>query len=313
MIEIHWRGGRPGADGPFYALVIVALGLLAGLAGFIVRYAPTVVERATDACLTVAEGAATAGSALLVPWSVTSIIVGFAAVTIIWQLVATRLMMRRLLENAQPLPASVAAAARRAALAAVDYVEDDRAFAFCYGVTRPRVCVSSALVDMLTPIELEAVLLHERHHLVSRDPLKVLISRALGMGLFFLPVAHDLRDRYLAGKEIAADASAAETVQSELPLASALLKLLSQGDQGLPSTVAAIGAFNVTEERIQRILRGGAGGRAYLERRRLLLSAFVVAVIFAASYLPVAIGGANAMASECSQISLASDLSGNTR
>ncbi|MFN8499895.1 MAG: M56 family metallopeptidase [Anaerolineae bacterium] len=313
MIEIHWRGGRPGADGPFYALVILALGLLAGLAGFIVRYAPAVVERATDACMTVAESAASAGSALLVPWSVTSIIVGFAVVTIIWQLAATRILMRRLLQHALPMPASLAAAADLAGLAEVDYVADERAFAFCYGVTRPRVCVSSALVEMLTPIEMEAVLLHERHHLVSRDPLKVLLSRALGTGLFFLPAARDLRDRYMVGKEIAADASAAQAVQSELPLASALLKLLSQGDQGLPSTVAAIGAFNVTEERIQRILKGGAVGRASLERRRLLASTLVVVAIFAASYLPLAVSNANAMPGECSQISLASDLSGNTR
>ena len=313
MIEIHWRGGRPGADGPFYALVIIGLGLLAGLAGFIVRYAPAVAERATDACLTVAESAATMGTALIVPWSMTSIIVGFAAVTVLWQLAATRLMMRRLLDNRLAPPACLLEAAQSADLSDIDFVADERAFAFCYGVLKPRVCVSSGLVDLLSPVELHAVLLHERHHLMSRDPLKVLTSRALGTGLFFLPAAHDLRDRYLVGKEIAADASAAEAVNSELPLASALLKLLCQGDQGLPSTVAAIGAFNVTEERIQRILQGGAGGRACVEGRRLLASAVVVAAIFAASYLPLALNNASAMPGECSQVSIASNLSGNTR
>ncbi len=312
MIEIHWRGGRPGADGPFYALVIVALALLAGLAGFIVRYAPAVAERATDACMTVAESAATMGTALIVPWSVASIVIGFAVVTAVWQLVATRLMMRHLLDNRLPIPASLAQALARAELLDVDFVADDRAFAFCYGVLRPRVCISSGLVDLLAPAELEAVLLHEHHHLVSRDPLKVLISRALGVGLFFLPAASDLRDRYLVGKEIAADASAAETVCSELPLASALLKLLSRG-QELPSTVAAIGAFNVTEERIQRILRGGSGGRAYVEGRRLLASAAVVAAIFAASYLPLALSSTTPIPGECSQVSVAAELSGNTR
>ena len=283
MIEIHWRGGRPGADGPFYALVILGLGLLAGLAGFIVRYAPAVVERATDACMTVAESAATMGTALIVPWSMTSIIVGFAVVTVVWQLVATRLLMRSLLANRLPAPAFLTEAAARAELPDIDFVADERAFAFCYGVLNPRVCVSSGLVELLSPIEMHAVLLHERHHLVSRDPLKVLVSRALGMGLFFLPAAHDLRDRYLVDKEIAADASAAEAVSSEIPLASALLKLLSQGDQGLPATVADIGAFNVTEERIQRMLQGGAGGRAYVETRRLLASALVVVAIFVVS------------------------------
>lgn len=302
MIEIHWRGGRPGADGPFYALLILGLGLLAGLLGFILHHSPAVAAAATDACISVVETASVVSSALLVPWTVVSIVVGFGLVTSLWQLVATRSLVRRLMASRVPTPPELRAAAEAVDVTALDLVEDEQPFAFCYGLLKPRVCLTTGLLDLLSPAELRAVLLHERHHQLSRDPLKILVSRSLSVGLFFLPAAHDLRDRFMVGKEMAADASAAETVQSELPLASALLKLLARGESGLPSSVAAIGAFNVTEERIQRMLRGGPVGQARLDARRLAATALVIAGIFAASYLPLAAASVSAAPEECGTV-----------
>lgn len=305
MIEIHWRGGRPGADGPFYALISIGLGLLAGLLGFIVRYSPVAAAQFADTCLAVAESAQSLSTALLVPWTFVSIILGFAIVSVIWQLVATRHLLTTLLARRLPTPDHVVRAAQATGIEDVDLVEDARPFAFCYGFFNPRVCVTTGMLNLLNAEELRAVLLHERHHVVSRDPLKILISRALSIGLFFLPAAQDLRDRYLVGKEIAADASAASTVRSEVPLASALLKLLSHGGATLPSTVAAIGAFNLTEERIQRMVRGAPVGLARLDGRRLLMSLVVIVVMFVASYLPLATAAnAGATVDECLQVSV---------
>lgn len=305
MIEIHWRGGRPGADGPFYALLSIGLGLLAALLGFIVRYSPVAAAQLVDTCVAMVESAQTLSTALLIPWTFVSIILGFAIVSIFWQLGATHHLLSTLLARQVSIPDRLQRVALAAGIPVVDLVEDERPFAFCYGFFKPRVCVTTGMLNLLNADELRAVLLHERHHVVSRDPLKILISRALGIGLFFLPAAKDLRDRYLVGKEIAADASAALTVRSEVPLASALLKLLSHGGATLPSTVAAIGAFNLTEERIQRMVRGTPVGPARLDGRRLLMSGVVIVVMFLASYWPLATA-ANAMASvdECSQVTV---------
>ena len=302
MIEIHWRGGRPGADGPFYALLILGLGLLAGLLGFILHHSPTVAAYETETCIAVAETAIALSSALLVPWTVISVVVGFALVTSLWQMLATRALIRRLLASAVPAPPELRAAAQAVDVTDIDLVADERPFAFCYGLLQPRVCLTTGLLDLLSSAELRAVLLHERHHQLSRDPLKILVSRSLSVGLFFLPAAHDLRDRYLVGKEMAADASTAQAVQSELPPASALLKLLALGGAGLPSSVAAIGAFNVTEERIQRMVRGGPVGQARLDVRRLLATAVVIVGIFAASYAPLASVTAAAAPEECGSV-----------
>ncbi len=301
MIEIRWRGGRPGADGPFYALLILGLGLLAALLGFIAHHSSALAARAVDTCLAVADSVAAIPSALLIPWAVVSVMVGFAVVAAVWQVLATRALLAGLLRHRSEAPDELARAVEAAGLSGVDLVDDERPFAFCYGLLRPRVCLTTALVDLLAPRELEAVLRHERHHQASRDPLKILVSRSLGVGLFFLPAAQDLLDRYMVGKEVAADAEAAGAVRSELPLASALLKLLSHGGATLPSTVAAIGAFNLTEERIQRMVCGAPVGRARVDVRRLALSGLVIAVIFAASYLPLAASSAP-VSDECGQV-----------
>lgn len=101
-------------------------------------------------------------------------------------------------------------------------VEEPRAQAFCAGLLRPRVYLSSGALARLSPAELEAVLAHERHHLERRDPLRLLVARVLADALFFLPSLRRLADRYGALSEVAAD-QAATRVAGPSTVASALL------------------------------------------------------------------------------------------
>ena len=59
--------------------------------------------------------------------------------------------------------------------------------AFCAGWLRPRVYVSTAVLDRLSEGELRAVLAHEQHHGALRDPLRLAVGRVLCQALFFLP------------------------------------------------------------------------------------------------------------------------------
>jgi len=95
--------------------------------------------------------------------------------------------------------------------------------AFCAGLLRPRVYVSSGALMTLTREELGAVLAHEAHHARLRDPLRILFSRVLGEALFFLPGVRQLGERYGALAEVAADQAAVRTAGGRAPLASALL------------------------------------------------------------------------------------------
>jgi len=94
--------------------------------------------------------------------------------------------------------------------------------AFCAGLWRPRVYVSTGALGSLGPDELDAVLAHEAHHARLRDPLRVLITRTLSDALFFLPAVRRLAERYGALAELAAD-QAAVRAHGPQPLASARL------------------------------------------------------------------------------------------
>src|SRR5690606_42011412 len=60
---------------------------------------------------------------------------------------------------------------------AVAVIESDAAFAYCTGVLRPRVVVSRALVDRLTPRQLEIVLAHEHAHEIGRASCREMVER----------------------------------------------------------------------------------------------------------------------------------------
>lgn len=86
--------------------------------------------------------------------------------------------------------------------------EDEQAQAFCAGVLRPRVYVSTGAVRVLPEAELRAVLAHERHHRDQRDPLRIALGRVVARALFFMPVLARLHARYCGIAELAADDAA---------------------------------------------------------------------------------------------------------
>jgi len=87
-------------------------------------------------------------------------------------------------------------------------VPDERLRAFCAGLIRPRVYISSGAVALLDEHALRAVLAHERHHASRRDPLRSAAGRVLARALFFIPGLGDLVDRQEALAELSADESA---------------------------------------------------------------------------------------------------------
>jgi beta-lactamase regulating signal transducer with metallopeptidase domain len=207
-----------------------------------------------------------------------------AALALGHQLWATRQVMRRVLAARVDAPARVRTAAAAAGVPGVDVVADPSVFTFCYGFIRPRVCLSTGLIALLDEAELRAVLRHEAHHARHRDPLKILVSRTVASGLFFLPLAGALRNSFLARKEICADAEATRP-ETDYSLARALVKMLTAERPSWPAGVLAIGAFSPTEARIQNLLQPGAATPELLPSAvDWIVSAALVAGIFGFSY-----------------------------
>lgn len=198
-------------------------------------------------------------------------------------------LMNTLLARQVPIPAPLSDLIVAVGLAGrVDLVESAQPIGFCYGLRRPRVCLAVGLVMVLSHRELEAVLRHEAYHVRNRDPLRMLVGRALAATFFFVPSCHDLLAHYHRHVEVIADRAAVRQMGEVHSLASALDKLLDAPNSGFASLPGVSGG--ALELRIDSLL----GKPAKLSIRtmvpRLALSAVGILVIAAPAVLPFIIG-----------------------
>jgi Zn-dependent protease with chaperone function len=173
------------------------------------------------------------------------------ALRVAWPTARGHRALRRLLRTAaRPLPAPVRVAASRLGIAdGVEVVAVGEAFAVTHGLIRPRILLSTGLVDALDVAELAAVLVHERHHLMRRDPLLLLAARLLAGYAWFLPLLRWWAQRLALQRELAAD-RAATTSAGVAAVAGALLKL---ADLPTPAAVAAVNPMGNLPDRIAQL------------------------------------------------------------
>ena len=122
---------------------------------------------------------------------------------------------------------------------------DDRPQAFCAGLLRPRIYLSTGAVSILDSHELDAVIAHEAHHAAQLDPLRILLAAVLRDALFFLPIMRHVADRYGALAEIAADEAAVRHCSDRAALASAMLTFDAR---------APAGTVGIAPERVDHLL-----------------------------------------------------------
>ena len=148
--------------------------------------------------------------------------------------------------------------------------------AFCFGLFRPRICISTGLAEALTQKELTAVLLHEDHHRLHFDPLRGLLAEVAVVMLFFLPVAAELSDLFSTSLELAADRHAVRFA-GRPSLAGALQKLLTH-PHALQLSVPGIAGLNATETRIAELL-GDRANAPRLSTRNLVVSSVIIMLV----------------------------------
>jgi Zn-dependent protease with chaperone function len=172
---------------------------------------------------------------------------------------------------------------RMAIAAAVDvYVlPSSRPLAFSFGLVRPRVVVSSALLSELSPAEQAAAIWHEAHHVRHHEPLKCFIARLAASTFFWLPLLADLLERYLLAKELTADRLAARKA-GVAALAGAL-------SAAVPSPAATAGLADFASARIQRLFDPDAELPQLFSRRRLVLSTLVASCLALTLLLPATV------------------------
>jgi len=155
-------------------------------------------------------------------------------------------------------------------------VFDDQApQAFCVGLLRPRIYLSSGAVAALDPGALYAVIAHERRHRDRRDPMRVLLATALSEALFFLPVVSRLRDRFVAVLELDADDAAIAAGGGDPAALAAAMVLFD-------ASASPAGAMGIAPERVDHLLGRPAPWR--LPSRQVAIGALTVMAVLVACW-----------------------------
>jgi len=153
----------------------------------------------------------------------------------------------------------------------VRVVAGARPLAFCAGLLRPRVYVSEGALEALGGDALAAVVVHESHHAARRDPLRILVARAIGDAYSL----GSLSGREQALAELAADAAAVRS-GGPAPLAAALLAF--HGDSA-----------GIAPERVDRLT--GAPPKGEVPRSLVVLTGSVIGALVVLLTLGVAVPG----------------------
>jgi beta-lactamase regulating signal transducer with metallopeptidase domain len=235
--------------------VLLLLGALA--AGVLVGALAAIGGHGLVGLLAVAAGVATACVRLafeLRRLPPATLLVAIAALGSLGALARTVVRAAREQRLLRRLPSTPIARTRFAALGAdaaripVEVVPASAANAFCAGILRPRVLVTSGLLELLDEEERRAAIVHELEHARRRGPLKVSLARAVAHSLFWIPALRDLGDRYVLLCELEADRAAiAET--GKAALAGALLEVIEA-----PRLAGAVGLSDFAASRVDRIL-----------------------------------------------------------
>lgn len=119
-------------------------------------------------------------------------------------------------------------------------IQSPRVEAFCAGLVRPRIYLTTGAFARLDEQSLNAVLAHERQHARRRDPLRLAAIRVIARSLFFLPWLQELRRKQQMLAEVSADESAvAAAAGDRSPLARALLSFGDASEADASSGVDA--------------------------------------------------------------------------
>lgn len=108
-------------------------------------------------------------------------------------------------------------------------VRSEAFVALTIGMLRPKIVVSTAVFEMFADKEVEAILLHERHHCLRYDNLKLFLSTLLVDGFRYLPIVKPILTYYRTWLELFADRYVMRQMGTALYLGQVLLTMSRQG------------------------------------------------------------------------------------
>ncbi|MBI5903290.1 MAG: M56 family metallopeptidase [Deltaproteobacteria bacterium] len=157
-------------------------------------------------------------------------------------------------------------------------VNDPSRIAFTFGLLRPRIYISTGLLEGLDRKEARAVFLHELCHKRGFDPLKLFLLSVLRDSFSYIPLIKGFIGHAIAMKEHEADDSAVSRMKEPLSLASALLKLASLNNgEGLYAAHASIkGTDGFVAGRVRRLVGDSGGSPRFCPSMKTAVSSAII-------------------------------------
>ena len=160
-----------------------------------------------------------------------------------------------------------------------------RPFAFCFGIRNPKIYISTKLLKITGPAEIEVILRHEKYHLDRKDTLIQLLAVLIESLFPFFPVFSDFIRNYRQDREINADRAAVRASDGKRFLSSALQNLLHYDPAPLP-LVPAFTDVNTIETRIKTLLNLDVLEKKF-PTENMLLSLMSFIMLFGLTVTPV--------------------------
>jgi hypothetical protein len=267
----------------FCALVVAALGAAAGLLVLVVALGARIAAHAASVITAVSDCALSLTDTRSMPLAV--LIPAAFGLASLGGLLRVLVVYRRERRFLRSLPLERLAGGELARIAwttgiPVYQTPASRPAAFCFGLFRPRIVVTSGLVERLTDVELAAAVWHEVRHARVKEPLRCLLAKLVSNAFFWLPLLGDLFDRYTLTRELDADRLATART-SRHALAGAL-----HGVVAGPEFAGAVGFADLASARVDRLLDPHTPLPSLFRRSRILFSIGAVALLALAFVFP---------------------------
>lgn len=165
-------------------------------------------------------------------------------------------------------------------------IKNKRIFAFCLGLHKPKIYISTGLISKMTKSELEAIVLHEKCHLKHNDPLILTILSSIYSLFPYLPVFSDLIRNLRIERELQADRQVVLSLGGNQELLSVMRKLLSLPKKDNFAFSLGIGDQDTIELRIQALLGSNLAYRKFYPLN-IIISLIVAVALSLTALAPV--------------------------
>lgn len=153
--------------------------------------------------------------------------------------------------------------------------------AFTMGFLRPRIVLSTGLLELLDHPEQQAVVYHELYHLKHSDPLKTLLLYLFSFVMWYLPILKWFHQNYRIIRELLADKHSIEQMETPTHLGSALIKMIKRGSRTPLSFSHVSFAETSINYRIKQLVEPQSELPVHFPLKSMMISIKILFILFA--------------------------------